>query len=558
MNASRAFDPPVARSYRDAVCRVLHERAAALAIVAPDDAGHANPGRATWGDIAALARQLGNLLGVSSDPYVQDQATVAAPVRRVGLITSNALAPACALVALWALGQRVVLLNALLPPERLCTEIDSAQVDWLIASAAQFSALGETLDNQVASDGVVRAEVGLDGFDLQARSIGLPCVDAASSATIRETGEPRTPGIEVFTSGTSGPPKRISHREDTLLNAAQVEEWVVRDTEDQVAADRQGAAFINFYPLANIAGLYFLAHCAYAGRTTVLLPKFAVDSWVRAVKVTRPTILYIPPAAIRMTLDARVPAEDLTGALIMRTGNAPLEDHVRAAFEARYGVPVLSHYGATEFCGVVTTWLMGDVQRYGRTHRHSLGRARPGVTLRVVDAASCAPMSTGELGVLEVRAERVGPEWIRTTDLARIDADGFLFVEGRADGAINRGGFKVLPEQVVAVLLSHPAILDAGVIGVKDLRLGEVPVAALVGRPGIELPSTLELDQFARSHLAAYQVPASFVFVTDLPKTESMKLDRRRLRSMLDAAVSSERIPGLPGADCVTHKTITS
>jgi acyl-CoA synthetase (AMP-forming)/AMP-acid ligase II len=112
---------------------------------------------------------------------------------------------------------------------------------------------------------------------------------------------------------------------------------------------------------------------------------------------------------------------------------------------------------------------------------------------------------------------------LRTTDRAVLDADGFLFIRGRADNAINRGGFKIHADDVVKALEGHPAIREASVVGIPDRRLGEVPVAALILVNGASVPDEAELTAFAKERLVAYQVPTRFIIVDDFPRTPSMK-----------------------------------
>ena len=114
--------------------------------------------------------------------------------------------------------------------------------------------------------------------------------------------------------------------------------------------------------------------------------------------------------------------------------------------------------------------------------------------------------------------------WVRTTDLARIDADGFLWVVGRADGAINRGGFKLLPSELEKVLEQHPSVAEAAVVGIADRRLGEVPVAAVVLREGAPVIDEAELERFGAEHLSGYQRPTRYRIVGTLPRTPSMKV----------------------------------
>ena len=119
-----------------------------------------------------------------------------------------------------------------------------------------------------------------------------------------------------------------------------------------------------------------------------------------------------------------------------------------------------------------------------------------------------AELPTGSQGILEAKIPLLGPEWVRTTDIASIDADDFITLHGRADGAINRGGFKILPETVRAVLVSHPAVRDACVVGVSDDRLGEVPFAAVESVPGTA-PTEAELTDLVRESLPKHNVPVA-------------------------------------------------
>jgi acyl-CoA synthetase (AMP-forming)/AMP-acid ligase II len=107
-----------------------------------------------------------------------------------------------------------------------------------------------------------------------------------------------------------------------------------------------------------------------------------------------------------------------------------------------------------------------------------------------------------------------------------IDEDGFLFHRGRADGAIMRGGFKLLPETIERALLLHPAVSAAAVIGVADLRLGQVPVAAVEFKPGTMPPSEADLEAHLRQHVPATHIPVRWRFVDELPRTPSFKVDR--------------------------------
>jgi long-chain acyl-CoA synthetase len=133
-------------------------------------------------------------------------------------------------------------------------------------------------------------------------------------------------------------------------------------------------------------------------------------------------------------------------------------------------------------------------------------------------------LPAGEHGLLEAKVAPISPDWIRTTDIASIDTDGFVYLHGRADGAINRGGFKIMPETVRRVLISHPAVRDACVVGVPDPRLGQVPFAAIEVVEGMTAPSGDELKDLVRQELPAYNVPVAFTVVDELPRNPALKV----------------------------------
>ena len=196
----------------------------------------------------------------------------------------------------------------------------------------------------------------------------------------------------------------------------------------------------------------------------------------------------VQPAVIRMLLDADVPKEDLASLEFLISASGPLDPETRDEFEAHYGIPVKLAYGATEFAGSLCAWTPEMDREFGASKRNSVGRALPDTGLRIVDQDTGAELPVGERGLLEAKITSISEDWIRTTDIASIDEDGFVTLHGRADGAINRGGFKILPETVRRVLISHPAVRDACVVGVPDARLGQVPFAAIEAVPGEPVP----------------------------------------------------------------------
>ena len=184
-------------------------------------------------------------------------------------------------------------------------------------------------------------------------------------------------------------------------------------------------------------------------------------------------------------------------------------------------------YGATEFGGGVAGWNLADHRRFWSVKRGSVGRAHAGCELRVADPESGRVLGVDEEGLLEVKAAQLGDDgsWIRTTDLARIDADGFLWILGRADRVIIRGGFKVHPDGVRAALERHPRVRGAAVVSRPDPRLGAVPVAAVELRRGPAPVTPQDLLAHAAATLARYELPAEILIVDELPRTPSAKVD---------------------------------
>ena len=439
------------------------------------------------------------------------------PGMPVALVARNRPGHVAALLGLLARGVRVQMVYAFQPSGQLAQEL------------VRLGPAGVVLDNEDASSDVMAAlaesgilAVGLDGMLDEASRVLTP-----GGAVLPEVSNDDV-AIEMLTSGTTGTPKRVAIRRDTLDKA----------TADLVRAGA-GATTpdILSFPIGNISGLYYLIPACANATPLAMLERFTLDEWLAAVARHRPVFCALPPAAIRMMLDAGTPSDALTGLTAVGVGAARLDPQTQAEFEERFGVPILIGYGATEFCGVVAAWTPDDHREYAQSRRGSVGRARPGVQLRIVDAASGQPLPAGEIGIIEACVERVGPGFLRTTDLGSLDVEGFLYLHGRADDIINRGGFKVQPQKLEGLLRQHPAVAEAAVVARRDDRLGEVPVAVIELREGARQPEATELDALLRSHLRAPEIPASFLFVDELPRTPSMKLKRADIRALVNQPV---------------------
>jgi long-chain acyl-CoA synthetase len=419
-----------------------------------------------------------------------------------------------ALLALLADGRSVRMVYAFQSPAAIAAAI--ARLDAPAAILAEEDCTPE-VRAVLAAKGV--AAIGLG--DMTARlAPGLERAAPRPEAT-------DAPQVEILTSGTTGSPKPFPIPHAVIAGFVLNQGMTMIDDPDE-------PPFLMSFPIGNISGIYSVAASLLRGKRVVLLDRFSVEAWRDFVVRYRPKAGGAPPAAVAMILDADLPVEDLASLKSFSTGAAPLDPTVQRRFEARYGVPILLSYGATEFGGPVAAMTPQLRADWGDAKFGSVGRAMAGVQLRVRDPVSDAILGPGEEGLLEIVSPRMGPDWIRTSDIAVIDADGFLFHRGRADGAIMRGGFKVLPETIERALLLHPAISAAGVVGVADPRVSQAPAAALELKPGVARPQVAELEAHLRLHLPSTHIPVRWRFVETLPKNPSFKIDRPGLKRLFE------------------------
>lgn len=451
-------------------------------------------------------------------------ALVDRPGASVGVILRNRPEHVGGLLGVLQAGGCVVAINPLRGVERTREDIERLGLGCIIGNTADLEVLVTSASDAtvVAVDELGRPPVVLRGAD-------------GSAATIDADGV----AVLMLTSGTTGPPKRVPLTYATLERVLLDAKYYERGRPPE-ARLRSGVAIVNS-PLVHLGGLFRVLQCINDGRSFVLLERFTVERWHDAVRRHRPRTVSLVPAALRMVLEADLDPADLASIKSVVSGTAPLSPDDADAFFEKYGVPVLVTYAATEFGGSVAGWNLADHEQFWATKRGSVGRTHAGSELRVVDETDGRVLPTGDEGLLEVKAAALAGEggWIRTTDLARLDADGFLWIVGRADQAIIRGGFKVRPDDVRLALESHPAVRGASVIGIEHARLGAVPVAAVELRPDAGDVREPEILAFLAARLAPYEVPTEIRIVSELPRTESGKVDLGAVRARFAATTTT-------------------
>jgi long-chain acyl-CoA synthetase len=460
-----------------------------------------------WAEVAAVSDAVRGCLDQAGCPVGA----------RIGVLLRNRAPHLASLIACVASGRCAVAFNPLAPPAKLAQDV-RAQKPVLLIGARQD---------------IEGRDVQAVAFELGVPLLLLPEQPGGGADWLGEWRfVPQLPAdalrldtmVEMLSSGTTGPPKRIPLARSNFNQSFRSAQAYEKDRGSAGPVLRSGVR-LQTAPLTHISGLFTGLMTFAEGRKLVLLEKFSVDSWVAAVERTRPRIGNLPPAALRMILDANVPKARLESLIALRSGTAPLDPSVIEAFQQRYGLPVLVQYGATEFAGSVAGWEIQAFKDLYRAKRGSVGRIQAGLEARVVDADSGETLPYGTPGVLELRGQQLGDKdrWVRTTDRASLDSDQYLWIHGRADNAINRGGFKIHPDEVTQALQEHSAIREAAVVGIPDPRLGETPAAAIILASGHAAPDVAQLRAFLGEKLLPYQIPSLFLFVEELPRTPSLK-----------------------------------
>jgi acyl-CoA synthetase (AMP-forming)/AMP-acid ligase II len=352
--------------------------------------------------------------------------------------------------------------------------------------------------------------------------------------------------VQLFTSGTTAAPKAALLRHSNLLS-------YILGTVEFASASSEEAALVSVPPY-HIAGIAALLSSCYAMRRILLLPAFEAHDWLALAVAERATNAFLVPtmlARIITRLDAGV-SVDLSAlrAIAYGGGRMPSELIARA-------LDLLPHTGFTNAYGLTETsstiaLLDADEHRAAhasndpavRARLSSVGRPLPTVQIEIRDEAGQL-LPTGERGEIYVRGDQVSGEyrersaldalgWFPTRDAGWMDAQGYLFLAGRADDVIVRGGENISPGEIEDVLLSHPAVADAAAVAVASVEWGEAVGIAVVARPGHDLPSEDELRTLIKNRLRSSRVPERIAFPEALPYNEMGKLLRREVRKLFD------------------------
>ncbi|MER7007869.1 AMP-binding protein [Dactylosporangium sp. NPDC000555] len=358
--------------------------------------------------------------------------------------------------------------------------------------------------------------------------------------------------VRLFTSGTSGAPKQAVLRHRHLMS------YLFASAEFGVAEPDEAALVA--VPPFHIAGTMSLFSNVFQGRRAVLLESFDAQRWLDAVARERVTHAFVVPTMLARIVAAMHPGDDRVASLrsLSYGGSqmpAPVITRALELFPA--GTDFVNAYGLTETSSTVAVLGPQDHRaalvapdEAGRRRLHSVGRPIPGVEISVRDEAG-APLPAGARGQIWIRGEQVSGEyagrcaavadgWLVTGDVGEVDAEGFVFVHGRADDVIVRGGENLSPGEIEDALLRHPGVAEVAVVGVPDDEWGEVVAAMVVPHAPGRL-DVHELTAYSRAELGSFKTPSLIVLRDELPYSAAGKLLRRVVGDEVRALVAPGR-----------------
>lgn len=482
----------------------------------------------------SVARRAGHL--AVADPalmlsYAELQAAARNIARRIqeeskaphiGILLPTSSLGAAALLACWYAGRVPVPLNFLLAAEELAEIVRDAELD-LILTVSHFAPSAE----------VLRKVTGARPLELNAQVLHDTGPSGAGGGEAGSSAGGDT-AVILYTSGTQGRPKGVCLSHANLLSNARGAIEYARLDQDEM--------FFSVLPQFHCFGLTAMTIVPLLlGATVQYLPRFTPLAILETMREKRATI-FMGVASMYAALLANKSAspEHFESMRLAISGGEPLPSNVFEGFQQRFGVTIYEGYGLTEASPIVS-WNTQEFHRHG-----SVGRALPNIEVFAADAEH-RPLSAGKTGELLVRGPNVMQGYhkqaeataavlnngvLATGDVGHVDADGFIYITGRAKEMIIVGGDNVYPREVENALTAHPAVAEAAVIGAPDALRGELPVAFVILKPD-HSATEMELRAHCRERLAGFKVPRSVYIAQELPRGPTGKILKRALKEKL-------------------------
>ena len=447
------------------------------------------------------------------------------PGTTVAILAPNVPEYAVVFHAIALAGGTVTTINPTYSPQEVRFQLIDAGASWLVTvpiflEAARTASEGTGVEQVVVMG---QAEGAVPLASLFGEPVDQVPVDYAEHVVVLP-----------YSSGTTGLPKGVmlTHR-NLVANIAQMEHTFVPS---------DGEVALAVLPFFHIYGMQVLMNMLLAfGVRVVTMPRFDMVRALELVQQQRITRFFaVPPMVLGLAKHPAVDDFDLSSVKQIFSGAAPLGADLAAAAAARVGCEVVQGYGMTELSPV--------------SHCTPEGQFRPGTSgvtisnteIRIVDPATGADLGVGQPGELLVRGPQVmkgylnNPEataetldsdgWLHTGDVAVIDDEDHVSIVDRIKELIKYKGFQVPPAELEAVLITHPAVADAAVIGIADTEAGELPKAFITLAPGAAAPTLADLQSHVAEHLASYKQVRALEVLEAIPKSASGKILRRELR----------------------------
>jgi fatty-acyl-CoA synthase len=397
----------------------------------------------------------------------------------------------------------------------------------------------------VVSEEVVERVGAIDGIELVTRSAFLAALEATVVPKDHDAGigSPDDIAILLFTSGTTGEPKAAVLRHKHLAS------YIV-STVEFMGAGEDEAALVSVPPY-HVAGASAVLSSVYAGRRVVYLSAFTPEAWVTTAAEQAVTQAMVVPTMLGRILDILEETDERLPQLRHLSyggGKMPIAV-IERALQLLPHVDFVNAYGLTETSSTIAVLNPEDHRRAMassdpavRRRLRSVGRPLPSIEVEIRDDEG-RPVASGEPGEIWVRGEQVAGEylgradtrrdgWFPTRDSGVLADDGYLYLESRLDDVIVRGGENMSPGEIEDVLVAHPAVTDAAVVGVPDVEWGEKVVAAVILAEGSSATEA-ELRAWVRSQLRSAKTPERIIFRKSFPHNETGKLLRRVLKEEL-------------------------
>ncbi len=441
----------------------------------------------------------------------------------VALMSGNS--PAFAVVfhgTLWA-GVTLTTANPTYTATELRHQLNDSKARLLCVPAALATLAAEAVQGTSVTQTVLMDDAGLAAFAGPPVTAQVP-VDLANDICVLP-----------YSSGTTGLPKGV------MLTQANLVTNLLQGA--QLLQIKPGDITLAILPFFHIYGMIVLLNTyLYEGGRLVTLPRFDLETSLRLISQHRmETLMVVPPLVLALAKHPMVDQFDLTCVKRIMSAAAPLGVELATACATRLGCEVMQGYGMTEMSPI------SHLTPPGQSRVGAVGQTVAMTQSRIVDPDTLVDMGPdqpgelwvrgpqvmkGYLGNAEATARTMQGDWLRTGDLARIDADGFLWIVDRVKELIKVKGFQVAPAELEAILIGHAEIADCAVIGQPDDEAGERPVAFVVRRAGSALTAEA-VKAVLVGQVATYKQLADVRFVDAIPKTASGKILRRQLRAAL-------------------------